>query len=338
MFKKILIACFALPVLGLFVSKSLFADTLDQIKSRGKLKCGVGTGLTGFAIPDSNGTWVGIDADVCRAVATAVFNDPSKIEFVALSAQQRFTALQSGEVDILSRNTTLTFQREASLGLLFAQVVYYDGQGFLVKKSSKITSAKKLNNATVCVQPGTTTELNLADFARNNKIKIKPVVIEKFDDSVSAYLTGRCDAYTTDASGLAAIRSQAKNPADHLILPEIISKEPLAPAVRQGDDKWYNVVNWTVRALIQAEEFGITKANAESFKSTTNSEVKRFIDSDLASSLGLSRDFALNVVKAVGNYGEIYEANVGKDSKLGLARGLNALWSKGGLQYSPPFR
>ena len=336
MLKKILLGAFGATLL----SVSLFpvsADTLDTVKSRGRLKCGVNVALAGFSQPDSNGVWTGIDVDVCRAIAAAVFGDPSKVDYTPLSAQQRFTAIQSGEVDVLSRNTTVNFQREASLGLLFAQPTYYDGQGFIVKKSKRITRATALNNATVCVQPGTTTETNLAAFARNNKLKIKPVLIEKFDDSVAAYMANRCDAYTTDLSGLAAIRATSSNPAEHVLLPEVISKEPLAAAVRQGDDKWYNIVNWTIRALIQAEELGITKANADEMKKSDNVYVKKFLDSDVAPSLGLPRDFAFKIVKAGGNYGEIFEANLGKDSKLKLARGLNNLWTKGGLQFSPPF-
>lgn len=320
--------------------QTTYADTLDTVKTRGVLKCGVNTALAGFSAPDSQGNWVGIDVDICRAVATAVFNDPSKVEFVPLSAQQRFTAIQSGEVDLLSRNTTLTFQREAGLGLLFSHVVYYDGQGFLVKKSSGIKSAKQLNRKTVCVQPGTTTELNLADYARNNRINIKPVVIEKFDDSVSAYVSGRCDAYTTDASGLASIRVRFQNPNEHIILPEIISKEPLAPAVRQGDDKWHNIVNWTIRGLINAEELGINAANVVKMSTNeqANQNVKRLLNSDIAETLSLDKSFMLRVISQVGNYGEIFDRNVGKNSPLALERGLNALWNNGGIQYAPPLR
>ncbi|MBL0691060.1 MAG: amino acid ABC transporter substrate-binding protein [SAR324 cluster bacterium] len=324
----------------LIVSGVLSADTLDTVKSRGKVRCGVNTALAGFSAPDSQGKWVGIDVDVCRAVATAIFNDPKKVEFVALSAQQRFTALQSGEIDLLSRNTTLTLQREVGLGLLFADVIYYDGQGFLVTKKSGIKSAKQLNRRTVCVQPGTTTELNLADFARNNKINLKPVVIEKFSDSVNAYIAGRCDAYTTDASGLAAIRTTVKDPDAHIILPEIISKEPLAPAVRQGDDKWYNIVNWTIRALVTAEELGIDSANVARIARSSNitQNAKRLLDSELAGQIGLTRSFAYNVISKIGNYGEIFEKNIGVNSPLKLERGLNNLWTNGGLQYAPPFR
>ncbi len=335
MFKKILVS---LVAVGAFSALQANADTLSDVKARGSLKCGVNPGLAGFAAPDSNGVWKGIDTEICRAVAAAIFGDGSKVTFVPLSAQQRFTAIQSGEVDILSRNTTLTFQREASLGLLFTQVVYYDGQGFITKKSSGIKNGKGLNRKSVCVQPGTTTELNLADFARNNNITIKPVVIEKFDDSVAAYAAGRCDAYTTDASGLAAIRATSKDPAAHIILPDIISKEPLAPAVRQGDDKWYNIVNWTIRALINAEEYGITKNNASSLVGSGSQDVKRILNSEIASSIGLDASFALNAIKAVGNYGEIFDANVGKNSPLKLERGLNALWNKGGIIYAPPLR
>ena len=315
-------------------------DTLDAVKERGRLRCGVNTGLAGFSTPDSQGNWVGIDVSVCQAVAVAIFRDETKVDFVPLSAQQRFTALQSGEVDMLSRNTTLTFQREAALGLVFAQVVYYDGQGFITKTATGITSAKQLNNRTVCVQPGTTTELNLASFARDNNIKIRPVVIERFEDSVNAYLSGRCDAYTTDVSGLASIRARTETPNDHLILPEVISKEPLAPAVRQGDDKWYLVVNWSVRALIAAEELGVTSQNVDRLarSSSTSQAVRRLLKSEVASSLDLEEDFAHQIIAKVGNYGEIFEANIGVNTPLGLQRGLNALWTDGGLQYAPPFR
>jgi general L-amino acid transport system substrate-binding protein len=335
MIKKILIS---LVAVASFASLQVNADTLSDVKARGNLKCGVNTGLAGFAAPDGQGVWKGIDVDVCRAVAAAIFGDGNKVEFIPLSAQQRFTAIQSGEVDVLSRNTTYTFQREASLGLLFAHVVYYDGQGFIVKKSSGIKNGRGLNNKSVCVQPGTTTELNLADFARNNKINIKPVVIERFEDSVSAYMAGRCDAYTTDASGLAAIRATSQKPTDHLILPDIISKEPLAPAVRQGDDKWYAIVNWTVIALVNAEELGVTKANLAQQAKSSQQDVKRLLNSDIASSIGLPADFAQKALAAVGNYGEIFDRNVGAGSALKLERGLNALWTNGGLQYGPPIR
>jgi general L-amino acid transport system substrate-binding protein len=316
------------------------AGTLDKIKKKGHISCGVSQGLAGFSAPDGKGVWNGIDVDICRALSAAIFNDSMKVKFVSLSAQQRFTALQSGEVDILSRNTTNTLSRDTSLGLNFAPVVYYDGQGFMVRKKDGIKSAKDLSGASVCTQQGTTTELNLADYFRANRMKLKPVVFESNDEVTQAFLKGRCDALTTDASGLASERSKVKNPNDYIILPEIISKEPLAPAVRHGDDKWLDVVTWTVNALLTAEELGINSKNIDSFSKTKDPKIARFIGKTIGNgkALGLSEKWAYNIIKQVGNYSEIFEKHVGKDSPLKLSRGLNALWNKGGLMYSSPMR
>jgi general L-amino acid transport system substrate-binding protein len=315
--------------------------TLEAIKARGELVCGVSTGLGGFSVPDSEGKWTGLDVDVCKGIAAAIFGDASKVKFQALSAQQRFTALQSGEVDLLSRNTTWTLTRDTSLGLNFAGVTYYDGQGFMVPKKLGVTSAKELDGATVCVQPGTTTELNLADYFRANNMKFTPVVIEALQEVNAAFFSGRCDVLTTDASGLASVR---KNDApkgkseDYVILPEIISKEPLGPAVRHGDDQFFDVVKWVVNALIEAEEFGITQANADKMAAeSTNPSVKRLLGATpgMGKALGLDEAWAKNAIKAVGNYGEIWERNI---PPLGLPRGLNKLWTNGGIMYAPPVR
>ncbi|TXH89462.1 MAG: amino acid ABC transporter substrate-binding protein [Rhodoferax sp.] len=316
--------------------------TLDAIKSRGQVVCGVHTGLAGFSAADSNGKWTGIDVDVCRAVAAATLGDPEKVKYVPLAAQARFTALQSGEVDVLSRNTTFTLTRDASLGLSQTAVVYYDGQGFMVPVKSKIKSAKQLKGQTVCVQSGTTTEKNLTDFSKSNNLGIKPVVFEKLDAVEGAYFSGRCIAYTTDASGLASVRNKsAKNPADHLILPELISKEPLGPLVRRGDDEWRAIVTWTVYGLLEAEEAGITQANVDELKANTKDPaIGRMLGAteDTGKLLGLDKEWLARAVKATGNYGEIFERNVGPKSALQLPRGLNNLWTKGGVQYAPPIR
>ncbi|MFZ1680434.1 MAG: amino acid ABC transporter substrate-binding protein [Rhizobiaceae bacterium] len=320
------------------------AATLDDVKAKGFVQCGVSTGLAGFSNPDDKGEWSGLDADFCRAVAAAVFGDGSKVKYTALSAKERFTALQSGEVDVLSRNTTWTISRDTSLGLDFRAVTYYDGQGFMInsKKLSGITSALQLSGASVCVQTGTTTELNLADYFKANKMEYNPVVFEKLEEVNAAYDSGRCDVYTTDQSGLYAIRLSLTNPADHAVLPEIISKEPLGAGVRQGDNQWADIVSWTHYALVTAEELGITQANVEEMKASASPEIKRVLgqeaDTKIGTDLGVSNDWVVNIVKAVGNYGEMFERNVGEGSPLKIARGLNALWSKGGLQYAPPIR
>ena len=315
--------------------------TLDKIKQAGAMVCGVNTGLAGFGQPDSQGRYSGFDIDVCKAIAAAVLGDPEKVKYVPLTAQQRFTALQSGEVDVLSRNTTYTLQRDAELGLNFAPVMYYDGQGFMVPKKLGVKSAKELNGATVCVQPGTTTELNLADYFRANNMQFKPLVIEKLDEVVSAYLSGRCDVFTTDRSGLAAVRTgRTPNPDEQVILPEMISKEPLAPAVRQGDNQWADIVRWVVFALIQAEEKGITSQNVDEKLKSEDPDVKRMlgVTPGMGKALGLDEKWAYNAVKAVGNYGQIFERNVGAQSPLKLDRGLNDLWTHGGLMYAMPIR
>ncbi len=315
--------------------------TLDTIKQRGQLVCGVNTGLAGFSQADSQGNWTGLDVDVCKAVAAALLSDPGKVKYVPLNAQQRFTALQSGEVDMLSRNTTWTLTRDASLGLVFTGVTYYDGQGFIIPSKTQVTSAKQLKNATVCVQSGTTTEKNLTDFSRANNLNIKPVVFEQFEATNAAYFSGRCQAMTTDASGLASIRAkEAKNPEEHTILPDLISKEPLGPVVRRGDDEFFSIVKWTQYALLEAEEYGVTQANADEMKASPDPAIKRLLGTseDTGKLLGLDKDWALRAIKAVGNYGEVFERNVGSKSALKLPRGLNNLWNNGGLQYAPPVR
>ena len=324
------------------LATSAFAGkTLDAIKQRDQVVCGVNTGLAGFSAADSQGNWVGLDVDVCKAIAAAVLGDAKKVKWVPLNAQQRFTALQSGEVDILSRNTTFTLTRDASLGLYMTAVTYYDGQGFIVPKKSKITSAKQLKNAEICVQSGTTTEKNLTDYFKSINVKMKPVVFEGFEASVKAFFSGRCQAYTTDASGLASIRNkEAPKPDDYLILPELISKEPLGPMVRRGDDEWFTIVKWTIYALLEGEEYGITQANVDQMKSSQDPPVQRILGTseDTGKLLGLDKEWAYRAIKAVGNYGEIFERNVGPQSALKLPRGLNNLWNKGGLQYAPPIR
>ena len=329
-------------VLGLAALPAQAGKTVDAIKARGQLICGVNTGLAGFSAADSQGNWSGLDVDVCKAIAAAMLGDASKVKYVPLNAQQRFTALQSGEIDILSRNTTWTLTRDASLGMHFTGTTYYDGQGFMVPAKGKIKSAKQLKGATVCVQSGTTTEKNLTDFSRANKLDIKPVVFEKQEASTSAYFSGRCQAFTTDASGLASIRNkEAKDPAEHLILPELISKEPLGPSVRRGDDEFFAIAKWVVYALIEAEEYGITQAKVEELaKGSTDPVVGRILGTteDTGKLLGLDKSWAANAIKAVGNYGEIFERNVGPKSALGMPRGNNNLWNKGGFMYAPPVR
>lgn len=315
--------------------------TLDGIKARGQVVCGVHTGLAGFSAADSNGKWNGLDSDICRAIAAAVLGDGGKVKFVPLPAQARFTALQSGEIDVLSRNTTFTLTRDASLGLSLTAVTYYDGQGFMVPVRSKIKTPKQLKGQTVCVQSGTTTEKNLNDYSKANALNVKPVVFEKLEAVEGAYFSGRCIAYTTDASGLASVRSKsAKNPADHVILPEIISKEPLGPLVRRGDDEWFAIVKWVVYGLIEAEENGVTQANVDAMKSSNDPVVGRMlgVTEDTGKLLGLDREWLSRAIKTTGNYGEIFERNVGPKSTLKLPRGLNNLWNKGGIMYAFPLR
>jgi len=317
------------------------AGTLDDVKARGTLNCGVSTGLTGFAAPDANGVWDGFDVGFCRAVAAAVLGDPLAVEFVPTTGQTRFTALASGEVDLLARNTTWTFSRDVDLKFTFIGVNYYDGQGFMVPRELGVSSAKDLDGATVCIQTGTTTELNLADYFRTNNISYEPVPIETNAEAQQQYLAGACDVYTTDASGLAATRATFEAPGDHVLLPEIVSKEPLGPLVRHGDNEWGDVVRWTLNALVTAEELGVTSANAEELSAgTDNPEVNRLLGSEgeLGAMLGLDADWAKHAVLAGGNYGELFEKNIGENTPIGLARGLNAQWTDGGLIYSPPFR
>ena len=332
----------ALLAAGLLAAAPAMAGkTLDAIKQRGQLICGVNPSLPGFAAADSQGNWAGLDVDVCKAIAASILGDATKIKWVPLNASQRFAVLQAGEIDILSRNTTWTLTRDASLGLNFTGVTYYDGQGFMVPKKMKVSSAKQLKGATVCVQSGTTTEKNLTDFSKANKLDIKPVVFEKLEAVNGAYFAGRCQAYTTDASGLASVRNkEAGNPDDHVILPDLISKEPLGPSVRRGDDEFFAIAKWVVFALIEAEEYGITQAKVDELKNSTDPVVGRILGTteDTGKLLGLDKSWAANAIKAVGNYGEIFERNVGPKSALGMPRGNNNLWNKGGFMYAPPVR
>ncbi|KQI67097.1 amino acid ABC transporter substrate-binding protein [Loktanella sp. 3ANDIMAR09] len=318
------------------------AATLDDVKARGNLNCGVTTGLTGFAAPDANGVWEGFDVDVCRAVAAAIFGDENAVEFVPTTGETRFTALSSGEIDLLARNTTWTMSRDTDLKFDFIGVNYYDGQGFMVPRELGVTSAKELDGATVCIQTGTTTELNLADYFRANNISYEPVPIQTNAEAQQQYLAGACDVYTTDASGLAATRATFEAPADHVLLPEIISKEPLGPLVRHGDNEWGDLTMWVLNALIAAEELGITSANIADMSAapTNNPEVNRILgtEGELGAMIGLEADWAKNAIMAGGNYGEIFERNIGENTPIGLARGLNAQWTDGGLLYAPPFR
>jgi general L-amino acid transport system substrate-binding protein len=331
---------FALATLIGLAGSAAEAQTLKQVQQRGVLNCGVNGNLAGFGLPDAQGNWTGFDVDYCRAIAAAIFNDPTKVKFVPLTAKDRFTALQSGEVDTLIRNTTWTSSRDTVNGLNFTGVNYYDGQGFMVRKALKVNSALELNDAAVCVQQGTTTELNLADFFRSNNMKLKTVTFATSDEAVKAYDAGRCDAYTTDASALYAERLRTASPDDHVVLPDIISKEPLAPSVRHGDDQWYDIVKWTHFVLLNAEELGVTKANVDAQMKSDNPEIRRLlgVEGKFGEGLGLPNDFAVRVIKHVGNYGEVFERNLGQGSRLKISRGLNGLWTKGGLQYAPPVR
>ena len=331
----------ALFALGLLVAaQGASAQTLKAVKDRGMLNCGSNGTLAGCGLPDAQGNWTGLDVDFCRAVAAAVLGDAKKVKFVPLTAKDRFTALQSGEVDVLARNTTWTSSRDTSLGLNFTGVNYYDGQGFMVRKALKVNSALELNGASVCVQQGTTTELNLADYFRAHNMQLKTVTFATANEALKAYDAGRCDSYTTDASGLAAERLRVNNPNDHIILPEIISKEPLGPAVRHGDDQWFDAVKWTFFAMLDGEELGLTQKNIDQQMSSTNPEIKRFVgtEGNFGEQLGLPKDWAVQIIKQVGNYGESFERNVGSGSPLKIDRGLNRLWTKGGIQYAPPIR
>jgi general L-amino acid transport system substrate-binding protein len=321
-------------------TQAVDAQTLKTVKDRGMLSCGVSQGLPGFSSPDDKGNWTGLDVDICRAVAAAIFNDPTKVKFVPLSAKDRFTALQSGEIDVLSRNTTWTLSRDTSLGANFTGVTYYDGQGFLVKKSLKVNSALELNSASVCVQTGTTTEQNLADYFKGNNMKYEVIAFAGADETVKAYESGRCDVFTSDVSQLYAERLKLATPADHVVLPEVISKEPLGPMVRHGDDQWLDLVKWVLFAMVDAEELGVTQKNVDEMAKSDKPELKRVFgtDGNLGEQLGVTKDWVSRIVKAVGNYGESFDRNVGAGSQLGIARGLNQLWNKGGIQYAPPIR
>jgi general L-amino acid transport system substrate-binding protein len=344
MFRKIIAAGAALTALVGAAGTAHAGKDLDAVKARGSLICGVSTGVAGFSLADSQGKWTGLDVDVCRAVAAAIFGDSEKVKYVPLTSQQRFTAVQSGEVDLLSRNTTWTLQRDTALGLDFTGVNYYDGQGFMVNKKLGVKSAKELNGATVCVQPGTTTELNLADYFRTNKMTFKPVVIEKLEEIRAAFFAGRCDVYTTDASGLYSTRAAnvppPATPDDFVVLPEIISKEPLGPAVRHGDNQFADVVRWSLFAMLEAEEYDITSKNVDEMLKTDNPSIKRIlgVTPGMGKALGVDEKWVYNIVKQVGNYGESFDRNVGPGSALKIDRGLNKLWSQGGLQYAPPIR
>jgi len=315
--------------------------TLDAVKSKGYVQCGVSTGLPGFSAADEKGQFTGIDVDMCRGVAAAIFGDAGKVKYSPLTAKERFTALQSGEVDMLSRNTTWTYTRDTSLGLNFAGVNYYDGQGFLVTKDLGVKSAKELDGASFCIQAGTTTELNLADYFRSNKMSYTPITFDTSDQTIKAFEAGRCDALTSDQSQLYALRIKLEDPNSAMVLPEVISKEPLGPVVRQGDDEWFNIVKWTVFAMVNAEELGVTSANVDDMKANSSDpNVRRLlgIEGVKGSFMGLPDDWGYSIVKGVGNYSEVFERNVGKGSPLGISRGLNALWSQGGIQYAPPIR
>jgi general L-amino acid transport system substrate-binding protein len=329
-------SAFVLPALAPLTASA--GPTLDAIKQRGQLRCGVNTGLLGFSAPDSQGKWSGLDADFCRAVAAVILGDPNKVQYVPTNAQNRFTTLQSGEVDMLARNTTWTSSRDATMGSVFAGTLFYDGQGFMVKKSSKIARAAQLNGATVCVQPGTTTELNLTDYFRVKRMNFKPVVIAELNQIEQAFFAGRCDVYTTDISGLAATRRKAPNPDDYMILPDAISKEPLGPMIRRGDWEFFNTVRWTLFGLIESEEYGVTSANVDKLKAESKDpQIQRIVGTsgDVGKGLGFDNDWLVRVLKSVGNYGEMYTRNIGP---LGIERGQNALWKDDGLMYAPPIR
>jgi general L-amino acid transport system substrate-binding protein len=338
--KKTMLPIAIVTAVGLGVAAAS-AATLEDVKSKGFVQCGANaSGLAGFATTNDKGEWNGFDVDYCRAYAAAIFGDPSKVKFTPLTAKERFTALQSGSVDVLVRNTTWTMSRDTQLGLNFTGVSYYDGQGFMVRKSLGITSALELSGASICVQTGTTTELNLSDFFRTNDMDINAVVFESANEAIQAYDAGRCDAFTTDASGLYAERLKLTNPDDSMILPEVISKEPLGPVVRQGDDEWFNLVKWVGYALVNAEELGVTQANVEEMKGSDNPEIKRLLGTEGAygEAIGVDNDWVVKVISGVGNYGEIFDRNIGPSTPLAIERGINALWTDGGLQYGIPVR
>jgi general L-amino acid transport system substrate-binding protein len=337
---KRLATALALVMTLVFGVQAARAETLASVKERGELICGANGTLAGFGLPDPQGNWTGFDVDFCRAIAAAIFNDPTKVKFVPLTAKDRFTALQSGEIDVLSRNTTWTLSRDTTLGLDFPAITYFDGQGFMVRRALKVTSALELNDASICVQQGTTSELNLADFFRTNHMGLKTVTFATGEDALKAYESGRCDSYTTDSSGLYGERQKLSEPSAHIVLPEIISKEPLSPAVRQGDNQWVDIVRWTHYVMLDAEELGINKADVDEKLKSEDPETRRLlgVEGQYGEGMGLTNDWAYRIVKHVGNYGEIFERNLGQGSPLKIVRGLNALWTKGGLQYGPPVR
>jgi general L-amino acid transport system substrate-binding protein len=327
-------------VLAQTAEKPKDRTTLQLVKERGTLSCGVSQGLPGFSAPDDKGNWTGFDVDLCRAIAAAVLNDPTKVKFVPLSAKDRFTALQSGEIDVLVRNSTWTLSRDTSLGLNYTGINYYDGQGFLVRKSLKVNSALELSGASICVQTGTTNEQNIADYFKGNNMKYELIAFGTADETVKAYESGRCDVFTSDVSQLYAERLKLAAPTDHVVLPEVISKEPLGPAVRHGDDQWFDIVKWTLFAMVNAEEYAVTQKNVDDMAKSSKPELKRMFgtDGNLGEQLGLTKDWVTRIIKAVGNYGESFDRNVGAGSKLQIARGLNKLWNQGGIQYAPPIR
>ncbi len=343
MMKKLLTAAVAVGF-GLSASAALAqtatSATLDAIKAKGYVQCGVTGGVPGFSAPDANNNWTGLEVDYCRALAAAIFNDADAVRYTPLTSQERFTALSAGEIDVLSRTTTWTMSRDTQLGISFVGTMFYDGQGFMVRKADGIASALDLSGAAICIESGTTTELNAADYFAANKLEFNTVVFVDQDEVFKAYEDGRCDVYTTDSSALAAERSKAQDPDAHVILPEIISKEPLGPVVRQGDDTFFNIARWTYFALLEAEELGVSSANVDEMLASDNPAIKRLlgVEGDFGTPVGLTKDWAYQIVKLVGNYAEIYEKHVGPNTPIGLARGLNALWMDGGIQYSPPIR
>lgn len=338
MSKKVL--SIALAVALGATATAAYADTLADVKAKGYVQCGVTGGVAGFSAPDANNVWSGLEVDFCRAMAAAIFNDPDKVRYTPLTSQERFTALSAGEIDVLSRTTTWTMSRDTQLGISFVGTMFYDGQGFMVRKADGIASAKDLSGAAICIESGTTTELNAADYFAANGMEYNAVVFVDQDEVVKAYEDGRCDVYTTDSSALASERSKFANPDDHLILPEIISKEPLGPVVRQGDETWFKLARWTYYALLEAEELGVTQANVDEQLGSDNPAVKRLlgVEGDFGTPLGLTKDWAYQIIKHIGNYGESYERHVGPSTPIGLARGLNALWRDGGIQYAMPIR
>lgn len=337
--KRVLGTCVAAALVGASVTAA-DAALLDQVKQKGFVQCGVTQGLPGFSSPDDKGNWTGLDVDYCRALAAAIFDDPTKVRYTPLTAKDRFTALQSGEIDVLSRNTTWTLSRDTSLGLNFAGIIYFDGQGFMIRKDKKVTSALELSGASICTQTGTTTELNVADFFRARNMKYEVVSFTTADETIKAYDAGRCDVFTSDVSQLYSMRLKLAKTGDHIVLPEIISKEPLGPLVRHGDDQWFDIAKWVLFALINAEELNVTQKNLDEQTKSANPELKRLLgtEGNFGEQLGLTRDWVVRIIKHVGNYGEIFERNVGTSSPLGIERGLNRLWTKGGLQYAPPVR